>query len=119
MRKLIVIAALFLGSQAVAQEVPTALQNVQFDNVIVKTIVPVANVGAAPYEATIMKVYGSENIARVFELIDKSAERGVRFSVDLESAVVYAFTIRSEGFEGIIVIDNEESSIKVVNHKML
>ena len=57
MRKLMIVLAMSLGSQAVAQEVPNALQNFQFDDVTVKTIIPVADVGAAPYEVTIMKVY--------------------------------------------------------------
>jgi hypothetical protein len=119
MRKLMIVLAMSLGSQAVAQEVPNALQNFQFDDVTVKTIVPVADVGAAPYEVTIMKVYGSGNVEEVFELVDNAAERGIQFSVDLESALVYSYNIRSENSEGIIVIDVEESSIKVVNQKLL
>jgi hypothetical protein len=119
MRKLMIVLAMSLGSQAIAQQIPNALQNFQFDDVTVKTIVPVADVGAAPYEVTIMKVYGGENVEKVFELVDKAAERGIQFSADIESALVYNYNIRSENSEGIIVIDVEESSIKVVNQKLL
>ena len=41
MKKLIVILAISVGSQAVAQQIPNALQNIDFDTLAVKTIDPI------------------------------------------------------------------------------
>ena len=115
MKKLMIILAISLGSQAVAQQIPNALQSIDFDTLAVKTVDPIVFKELNPYEATFMKAYGEDKVEEVFELLDKTTDRGVQFGINLSEETLYSYRIRKEDFEGTVIVNSEESSIQVIN----
>ena len=110
-----IILAISLGSQAVAQQIPNALQSIDFDTLAVKTVDHIVFKELNPYEATFMKAYGEDKVEEVFELLDKTTDRGVQFGINLSEETLYSYRIRKEDFEGTVIVNWEESSIQVIN----
>jgi hypothetical protein len=115
MRNLILAVATIFATSVNSQELPSALQGIYWDSLVVKTVSPIVNKDIDPYKATFAKVYGEDKVDEVFKLLNETADRGVQFGINLSEETLYSYKIRSENFEGTLIIHWDERSIQVIN----